>query len=257
MWIIKFNKIARFMNIADTTNIRDIFWKNRFKHIKKIINTIGNNPNIYSEGIKKATLEDLQEFYVLYKEEIIKKNNAKVYNLIEIYKPQILGWKQIYFSYIRENNVLLAWWISVYRILRGKETLMGCVKAWKNTDVMPSILYYIEYLFFRLWLELHVKQFSAGKDRNAYWYLGESIWLAIHKLQNHYLPYKSNDKEEFEIEDDEIKDETILFIPNPNKNNLCDKATLRTNKTQEQIEEEFVLLKKRWISLNIQPLSIK
>jgi hypothetical protein len=69
--------------------------------------------------------------------------------------------------------------------------------------------------------------------------------LAIHKLQNHYLPYKSSDKQEFEIDESAIKTETMVFIPNPNKNNFCDKAIIRTNKNQQQIKEDFVLLEKR------------
>jgi hypothetical protein len=69
--------------------------------------------------------------------------------------------------------------------------------------------------------------------------------LAIHKLQNHYLPYQSSDKEEFQVKENDIVNETMVFIPNPDKNNFCDKALLWTNKTQEQIAEEFILLEKR------------
>jgi hypothetical protein len=36
-------------------------------------------------------IKDLKEFYVLYTQEIQKKYNAKVYNLLEIYEPQILS----------------------------------------------------------------------------------------------------------------------------------------------------------------------
>ena len=48
MGIIKFNKIARFMDVDDTTNIRTIFGKNKFKDIKKTITIIENDPTTYN-----------------------------------------------------------------------------------------------------------------------------------------------------------------------------------------------------------------
>jgi len=253
--MIKFKKIAWFMDVNEETNIRNIFGKHKFKGIKKIITTIENNSERYIWNIKKATLEDLIEFNELYKQEIGKKYNSKIYDLINIYEPQILSWNNIYFSYLRENNILIAWWISSHKISRWKDTLAGCIKVWENIKIdWISILYYIEYLFFTLGMKLNVKQFSAGKDRNCYGYIWENIWLAIHKLQNHYLPYESSDKEEFEIEENDILNETMLLIPNPNKNYFCDKAILRSNKDNIKIDEEFVLLKKRWISLEIRSL---
>lgn len=257
MTVIQYRKIARFMEIDDTTTIKNIFGKNKYKQLQKMITTIESNQNMYTWSIKKATVEDIIVFYTLYKKEIIKKFNAKVYDLVSLFTEQIRSWKDIYFSSLLQNNKLIAWWIASYKLLRWKTTLVGAVKVWENVAIeWLWVLYYIEYLFFTLGLQLKVQQFSAGKDRNCYWSTWESIWLAIHKLQNHYLPYQSSDTTNFEIEEKSISVETMLLIPNPDKNNFCDKAIIRTDKSKEQLSD-LVLFEKRWISLEIRPLSIK
>lgn len=255
MTLISFKKIARFMEVNTTTTIKNIFGKTKYKDINKMRLFIENHPDIYTTGVTPLTVHNLEEFYVLYKQSIATKHNAKIYNLLEIYTPQILAWQQLYFSFVKEHNKIIAGSISCLKTLKWKPTLVGCVKASIPTSNLPWALYYVEYLFFTLGLNLHVQQFCAGKDRNCYGTLWESIWLAIHKLQNHYLPYQSSDKQEFTIEEVNIKNETLLFVPNLSKNKICDHAILRTNKTLPQIETDFLLLTKRWISLDIRPLS--
>lgn len=253
---IKYKKIARFMDTKDKKNTKDILGKNKSKALRKLITTIEKNKKTYTRWIVKATIEDIAEFYNLYKEEVVKKHNAKIYDILNTYTNKILSWEDIYYNYFKENNILLAGGIIAHKQLKKKETLVGCAKIGKDIKIENiGIMYLIEYLFFTFGLELKVQQFCAGKDRNCYWYKGENIWLAIHKLQNHYLPYQSSDPEEFEIDEKDITTETLILVPNTEKENVCDKAILRTNKSKKQIDEEYLLCTKRWISLEIRNLS--
>jgi hypothetical protein len=100
----------------------------------------------------------------------------------------------------------------------------------------------LEYLFFDYGLKEGIQQFSAGKDRNCYGYLWESIGLVIHKLQNHYLPYPSSETTEFTLDTDSIQNDTLVFETNHSISFPCTVATLWTKNPPQELLD---LLKKR------------
>ena len=247
---ISYKKVARFMPVNEETTLRKIFWKSRYKSIKQSLSLLENNSN-YKYGITDLTIDNLSEFSTLYQEEINKKFNPKIYDIVSIYKEKLKNKELLYFGYIWENDQLIAGYIFNQKISREKTTLAGGIKMGKDIYIWKSpILYLLEYLFFDFWIRNNIQQFSAGKDRNCYGYLGESIWLVVHKLQNHYLPYPSSEETLFYVKEYEINPNCLIFWTKWDIDRICSEATLWINKNWD--EEELVnLLRKRGISLSI------
>jgi len=88
-------------------------------------------------------------------------------------------------------------------------------------------------------LSLAVEQFSRGRDRNGYGFLGSSIGLCLHKLQLHFLPHVVNDPLVINVDENDISQDCVFFV-DPNDKNYFTRIVLYTSDVT--LHENFVLL---------------
>lgn len=200
------------MQVTPELTIKKILGESYYRKIRKWIEEIAQDTT-YSLDIKPLTQKDLLDFIPFYEKIITTKHNNKIINLEQQYIGQIGNNSWLYFASLKKNNQFLAGAISRNKLLRGKNTMVGCVQVGSSEKInnVPC-LYYMEYLFFQLWFDLKVACFSDGKDPNCYGFLGPNIGLAIHKLQKGYFPYSSSDIQITTIDTEKILVPTLLFL---------------------------------------------
>lgn len=106
---------------------------------------------------------------------------------------------------------------------------------------------YIEALYFLHGKSLEVDWFSAGQDRNGYGYFGGSLGLALHKLENHFLPIRVQNPLLREEELD-FNEPTLIFQDN-SENGYFKKAILYNASSAENLIKIQEMFQKRGLEL--------
>lgn len=238
------------MNDA-TFSLRKVFWKEKLKHLEQGFAIM--KEQWYTYGTKILTHEDLKQFYELYHKYISKKNNAKISDLIEIYTQRIDAGESIYIWYIKKWSQLLWWGIFIDKVTHQKRWLVLGFRAFE-WDILHklSIGYYIEYLYFLLWLDLGVEIFTRWIDRNWYGLLWSNIGLAIHKIQLHFVPHIPEEKNnKIEIDPTSIQQETIIFSSKDPSSDALSTVNIWASWPHSEIEKKYSIFTKRWFDIKV------
>jgi len=93
---ISYKKVAWLMPVSAETTLKRIFGKSRYKNILRGIETLKSD-NQYARGVLPLTMELLTEFTPLYVQEVSKKFNPKVYDIVNTYETKLKNQETLYF----------------------------------------------------------------------------------------------------------------------------------------------------------------
>lgn len=235
----------------DNITIREILGKEKTRLINKGIEEFKENNISYQ--IKTLEMSDIEEFLIIYKPFIEKKENPKDINIKENIQKGKKDWKEYFICWIKKNNLNIGMGIFVLQKDLWLFTLW--YRAYIDEKINKiSIWYYLEYFFFSEGIKQNIHEFSRWMDRNGYWFLWANIWLALHKLELKFIPHTKKE-EVLDIKETDINKES-LFFSEPDLNNKYTKAILYTNKSEEDIVKYFWIIKKRWLILETIHLNI-
>ncbi len=192
----------------------------------------------------------LERFYhEVYAPFIAKKQNAEVFNLISRFSDRIQENKEeLYFAKITNWSTLLAGGVFVMENKQAAKILSLAYRAYDEVTVNKQRLgNYIEALYFLHGKTLEVDWFSAGQDRNGYGYFGGSLGLALHKLENYFLPMRAENpllrEEELDF------DEPTLIFQDSNDNGYFKRAVLYNPSSAENLIKIQEMFQKRGLEL--------
>ena len=150
----------------DWYDITYFFSKNKRAQLKRLERQFTDNNIIKST--KELDRETLQEFYILYSQEISKKKNSVIQDLVKKYKDELWKWI-LYINSLRTHTwTLIAWSITSYR----NECYTLAFKASINDEELsfsPVIWIgnMLDYMVFNFWIDiLKAIYISFWKDRN-------------------------------------------------------------------------------------------
>jgi hypothetical protein len=232
-------------------SVKNIFGKEKVRIMNLWREEIKKNG--YTFWIERLTLESLINFYnTLYISFIKQKEKAIVFPLIERLEWRIQQGEEIFFGCIKKEQKLLAGGIFFHKQKGQRKGISLWYRAYDEQITIHNLKlgYYIEYLFYQFGIEYNVDFFSRGKDRNWYGYLGTSIWISLHKIELHHLPYPDKEANFIEIDEDIIKQDSLFFLCSE-QGKFLSEVRLYCNKSSEEIERIYGIVGKRWFALNI------
>lgn len=248
-------KIVRKYKVCGGETPRFFLGQERARLLRKGFDEMHNVGWRY--GVEKLSLQTLVHFYQqLYIPFINKKENAKLHSLVDRYASRIEAKAvndQIFFGFVRnEIWVLLAGgiFISKWKSDSTQKTASLGFRAYDDTfSIYKQKLWnFIEFLFFEWALAGNHQLITRGQDRNGVWALGGSVGLALHKIEEHFLPYVP---EYFEprILDVKLLSQPTLFFLAPNWDGQCTKVCLFLADKRDDLAQIQSLFAKRGLDL--------
>lgn len=247
-----YDKVTRYLDAIPNVAVFSL-WKEKCRLIRKWF--VEMDINWYSYGVVLLNDSLLTEFYDIYHNSILTKNNPRPIHLLDAFDWKLLN-NNIYLWYVRDaNNTLIAWWIFIHKPLKQKDTFMLGYRA-KTSDIKIQSLnlgYYLEYLFFQHGVSLSVEQYSRGRDDNGYWFIGSAIGVGIHKIQLYFLPYIASLAKELLIDESLISEPSLFFVdPDENKKFTGVRLYIKSTERESPANIQLInLLNKRWYLVHI------
>ena len=247
---MKIYEKVRWITDIQWKSITDFFSKNSRKQIrilKEQLETLKIHYKVYE--LQDTTLN---EFNLLYKDEMWKKDNSKVHDIKGKYSAEL--WKGIlYFLELRDTeNTLIWWWIATYR----ENIFTFAFKTTKSDyifDIPLKIWIWnlLDYLVFEYGFSLWADYISFWKDRNAYWLLWAKTSLPMTKLSKWLLPYTFDENQLIEVQEEEIHQETLIFSNLDKQGQFLEaRLYLPTGCLDEEIKRKY------WAILNHQSIKL-
>ena len=221
---IKYADHHKWVKNIPLDDVLGSFGDSNKEKLKSTLNKI-NEANITSiiEPVDNAFLE---WFVPLYTDNIVKKDNPKIYPIREkVFNVD----KQYLALKLYENELPIGATIFTYNGEFVSVAYRSYLNNWQEARLRANPSLYTEYLLEQHTRELNYKKILHGRDRNPYG-ANASIGLAIFKLSIGCQPYLSKSYELLELDTESCsKDVFVLEYPG-NTKDVITKGYLITSK---------------------------